>query len=97
MKAVDGSDDRATLQRWFKLDSNAVPKEYVLQPVTSILPNYRNQSNPELKKAASGEWWSCFERMQMALRKAASKVLGKNEQKKYVMSGIVIQILFCEN
>jgi hypothetical protein len=69
------------------LDSNAVPKEYILQRVTSVLPDYRNHSNPELKKAASSEWWSCFERMQMALRKAAIKVLDKNKQQKYVMSG----------
>ncbi|XP_028397582.1 NACHT domain- and WD repeat-containing protein 1-like [Dendronephthya gigantea] len=84
--AVDGDEDRATLQRWFRLDSNAVPREYILQPVTSILPNYRNESNQELRKAASSEWWTCFERMQMALRKAAMKTLGKNEQQKYVMS-----------
>jgi hypothetical protein len=70
------------------LDTNAIPKEYILQPVTSILPNYRNHSNPELRKAASSEWWSCFERMQMALRKAAIKVLGKDKQQKYVMSGM---------
>ena len=87
LKAVVDEEDSSTLQAWFQLDSNAVPKEYILQPITSILPNYRNQSNPDLRKAASREWWSCFERMQMALRKSAVKILDKAEQQKYLMSG----------
>lgn len=84
---MEDKEDRSTLERWFHLDSNAVPKEYILQPITSVLPDYRNHSNPELKKAASNVWWSSFERMQMALRKSAINVLNKTEQQKYLMSG----------
>ena len=61
--AVDNKDDHQLLKKWFWRDDNAVPAQYLLQPITSLLPHYRNYENNELRKKASADWWaaSCFE------------------------------------
>lgn len=87
LSAVEKRTEKETLERWFKLDTNATPHEYILQPVTSLLPNYRNKENEKLRREASSEWWSNFETMQIALRKAAIKTLNDNQRMKYIISG----------
>ncbi|KAL9973170.1 hypothetical protein ACROYT_G019587 [Oculina patagonica] len=85
--AVDNKDDLQLLKHWFWRDDNSVPAQHLLQPITSLLPNYRNYDNEELRKKASGEWWTAFERLQVVLRMAADKALAnKSERHKYYMS-----------
>ena len=87
--AVENQDDVALLKHWFWRDDNAVPAQYLLQPITSLLPHYRDYANEELRKKASADWWTAFERMQVVLREAADKALDeKSERHKYHMSGI---------
>lgn len=86
---VENQDDVALLKHWFWLDDNAVPAQYLLQPITSLLPHYRDYANEELRKKASVEWWTAFERMQVILRAAADNALEEAERHKYYMSGIV--------
>ena len=87
--AVDSQDDHQLLKSWFWRDDNAVPAQYLLQPITSLLPHYRDYENSELRKKASADWWAAFERMQVVLRMAADKALTKNsERHKYYMSGM---------
>ncbi|XP_078369383.1 uncharacterized protein LOC144653297 [Oculina patagonica] len=85
--AVDNKDDLQLLKHWFWRDDNSVPAQYLLQPIPSLLPDYRNYDNEELRRKASGEWWTAFERMQVVLRMAADKALDeKSERHKYYMS-----------
>ena len=35
--------DTSVLDTWYKRDSNAVPFEYILQSVSTILPNFINK------------------------------------------------------
>ena len=87
--AVDNKDDHQLLRHWFWRDDNAVPAQYQLQPITSLLPHYRDYQNYELRKMASDDWWAAFERMQVVLRMAAEKALDrKSERHKYYMSGM---------
>ena len=86
---MDSPDDRSLLTHWFRRDDNCVPPEYLLQPITSLLPDYRNYEKEDLRKKASGKWWAAFERMQVVFRTAADKVLTKTAGQKYVMSGEV--------
>ena len=86
---VDSHDDLELLQHWFWRDDNSVPAQYLLQPITSMLSHYRDYANDELRKKASDEWWTAFERMQVALRKAAEIALDEVDRHKYHMSGIV--------
>ena len=79
------------LTKWFWRDDNAVPAQYLLQPITSLLPHYRDYENNELRKKASADWWKAFERMQIVLRRAADKVLdNESARHKYHMSGTTI-------
>lgn len=76
------------LIKWFWRDDNAVPAQYLLQPITSLLPHYRDPQNNEFRKKASSDWWMAFERMQVVLRMAADKVLDEQSARhKYHMSG----------
>ncbi|XP_032219851.2 uncharacterized protein LOC5519197 [Nematostella vectensis] len=86
LSAVSNVEDQQLLRHWFRRDDNIVPAEYLLQPITVLLPDYRNYSNNELRKKASAEWWAAFERMQVVFREAADKALEKRERKKYYMS-----------
>ena len=70
--AVDNEQDHRLLTHWFWRDDNAVPAQYELQPITSLLPHYRDYENNELRKKASSDWWEAFERMQVVLRAAAA-------------------------
>ena len=89
LSAVKKESDHQLLTRWFRRDDNSVPAHYLLQPITSVLPHYRNYENLELRKKASGEWWAAFERMQVVLREAADHVLSKDDRQKFYMSGKV--------
>lgn len=57
------------------------PSTFVLQPVTTHLPDFLNNDNPELRKKARDSWWSCFERMTQALRSAAGIVFASQPAK----------------
>ncbi|XP_068701494.1 protein qui-1-like [Montipora foliosa] len=87
LEAVENQDDHGLLTKWFRRDENAVPAQYLLQPITSQLPHYRDYENEELRKKASSDWWTAFERMQVVLRTAAEKGLDKESNRhKYYMS-----------
>ena len=88
--AIDTKEDLQLLTHWFWRDDNVAPAQYLLQPVTSFLPDYRNYENKELRKKASSDWSAAFERMQLVLRMAAEKVLtNKRDKHKYKQSGIL--------
>ena len=87
--AVENLDDLQLLKNWFWRDDNAIPAQYLLQPITSLLPHYRDYANEELRKKASADWWTAFERMQVVLRAAADAALEEVDRHKYYMSGIV--------
>lgn len=89
LATVDNNDDHELLTKWFWKDDNAVPPQYLLQPITSQLPGYRDYEHEEARKKASADWWTAFERMQVVLRMAAEKALeNESDRHKYYMSGI---------
>ena len=96
LATVDNQDDLELLKKWFWRDDNAVPSLYLLQPTTSLLPHYRDYENNELRKIASADWWTAFERMQVVLRMAADKSLDeKSKRHKYYQSGVSLYGLLC--
>ncbi|GBG28021.1 NACHT domain- and WD repeat-containing protein 1 [Hondaea fermentalgiana] len=73
----DRQEDRDLLETWFVLDTNSVPAVYRLRPVYEVLPEY----SAEVQNEASRVWWSeCFEPMQRALRAAAQRLYGDDEE-----------------
>jgi len=70
------------LHKWFELDTNTRPAVYRLAPIHVHLPSYIDMSpeGSEKRREAEGIWWGqCFEPMQLALRKAAIKLLEAGE------------------
>lgn len=51
------------LDTWYKEDLNAVPAEYLLQPISSILKNFTNKNEPELQSIDQRIWQAIQERL----------------------------------
>lgn len=54
---LDRSTSPSNLLRWYKADTNNVPAQSILQPITSILPNFLNKKEPSLQAEAAASWW----------------------------------------
>ncbi|XP_032230657.2 protein qui-1 isoform X5 [Nematostella vectensis] len=84
--ALENEHDRSLIEKWFKCDFNAVPPAYMLQPISSCLPDYLSHDRDKRSKAWE-EWQLVFGRLQHVLRGAARHVLKDDEQiHKYFMS-----------
>ncbi|XP_071093648.1 NACHT domain- and WD repeat-containing protein 1-like [Haliotis cracherodii] len=83
--AVEEEEALTLLKTWFKRDDNAVPPTYFLQPISSILPDFRNE-NEDKRKSAKTAWYDQNAIMQKALVKAANETLDPKAAHRYVMS-----------
>ena len=74
--------------RWYKKDENCFPALYILQPVTTCIPNYFNDNDQSLKQQAQKEWHIEYNIMREFLQQAAKEVF-KDEDiwQKYARSG----------
>jgi hypothetical protein len=87
LASIEDAGDKDLIGQWFKQDDNAVPPEYVLQPITSKFPAFVNPPSREARKAACKGWWEVFEKLQSILKSAAAKALSKDAGQKYCVSG----------
>ena len=84
--------------RWYKKDENCFPVSYILQPVTTWIPNYFNDSNLSLKQEAQREWQSEYDKMKEFLKQASKKVFKDKDHDlwhKYVRSGEIVMHCCC--
>ena len=101
-------EDQRLLQSWYVKDENAVPPEYVLQPISEMARAPRYFEDEESYAAAAGEkvdpqmlWKQVEPRLSQALRKAASVCkqqgrMSEEEAHKYFMSGLwQVSALYC--
>ncbi|CAH1801106.1 unnamed protein product [Owenia fusiformis] len=65
------------IDEWYHLDSNAVPPEYILQPITDKFPYFidDNPKNRELQKKAKSDWWEVNCEISAIFRAASAKAL----------------------
>ncbi|XP_060071031.1 NACHT domain- and WD repeat-containing protein 1-like [Ylistrum balloti] len=82
---VENEYNRALLNKWYLRDDNAVPPEYVLQPISRVLPNIMSK-DAEQYKAANDQWTSDIGIIQTTLDQAARQSLPENEAEKYYVS-----------
>ncbi|KAL9966270.1 hypothetical protein ACROYT_G024319 [Oculina patagonica] len=83
------------MDKWYKKDENCFPASYILQPVTTWIPNYFNDNDPSLKQAAQTEWRSEYNKMREFLQQAARKVFKDKDHDlwhKYVRSVCEVEI-----
>ena len=86
---VEDKGDKDLIQSWFVRDENAVPPEYVLQPISSQFPDFIGAVTKESKQQALKDWWDVFLRLQGILRRAAVKSLPIEAGHHYQKSGRV--------
>ena len=75
------------------MDENCFPVSYILQPVTTWIPNFLNDScDLSQKEEAQKLWESEYNMMKVFLQQAAKEVLNDEDiWQKYVISGKLIQ------
>ena len=75
------------------MDENCFPVSYILQPVTTWIPNFLNDScDLSQKEEAQKLWESEYNTMKEFLQQAAKEVLNDEDiWQKYVISGELIQ------
>ena len=74
--------------RWYKKDENCFPPSYILQPVTTWIPNYFNDHDQSLKQQAQKQWQNEYNIMREFLQQAAKEGFKDNNiWQKYVRSG----------
>ena len=64
-------NDVHLLDKWYRKDTNKVPPESVLLPITTHLPHFLNKRQPKLQARDAGIWWGTLGKLQLMLRKAA--------------------------
>lgn len=75
------------LDTWYKEDLNAVPPEYILQPISSILRNFTNRSEPELQSVDQRIWFAIQERLHELLIIGSNRLvqLGRMSKEEQLM------------
>eukprot|EP00794_Sanderia_malayensis_P012962 gene12962-14292_t len=86
------AEDVEFLHSWYKLDDNNRPRIYVLQPISSRIPDYVNTTNEERRKQGIIEWSAASKSLAKILRLAADEVLLANDKRKYFASVTEIEI-----
>ncbi|XP_077984832.1 NACHT domain- and WD repeat-containing protein 1-like [Glandiceps talaboti] len=70
---MPSEDGQTLLNSWYKKDENEIPTVYVLQKISTNLPEYKSSSD-DTKRQAKATWWSVSERLRRFLSQAAEKV-----------------------
>ncbi|OWF44315.1 NACHT domain- and WD repeat-containing protein 1-like [Mizuhopecten yessoensis] len=85
LEGVEKEEVKAQLTKWYLCDDNAVPPEYVLQPISKYIPN-RLSSDTALQKTAKDEWNDDEYIIKDALEVSARANLSKEQAEKYYVS-----------
>lgn len=86
---ITDEEERAVLETWFKCDMNAIPPTYVLQPVSSHIPDHLCRDAKQ-RNLALQQWGQVFSQIQSILRRGARKMFEDQDEEqllKYFMSG----------
>ncbi|CAF2516523.1 unnamed protein product [Rotaria sp. Silwood2] len=70
--------DAELLTQWYRLDTNCIPPAYILQNISSIIPNFSSKNTDELKQADK-EWKDINNRLRLCLRQAAETCLEREQ------------------
>ncbi|XP_041349254.1 NACHT domain- and WD repeat-containing protein 1-like [Gigantopelta aegis] len=82
---IQSAETKEVIQKWFMRDDNSVPPTYVLQPISSLLPDFKS-SNMDLQSLAKKAWDDDRTIMQDAIVSAAIQCLDKVRAHEYEMS-----------
>lgn len=63
------NNDGELLAKWYKLDTNCVPPAYILQDISSIIPNFISKVNRNTILVYQENYLNILHRMLMKLNK----------------------------
>ena len=91
LASLNLDDGVALLKKWFHKDLNCVPPLYVLQPISSILPNFLNSRKVKLQQADQEEWFKTMLELQKYVLKGTeflkhNNIISEKEYLKFRMS-----------
>ena len=91
LTSLNLDDGVALLKKWFHKDLNCVPPLYVLQPISSILPNFLNARKVKLQQADQEEWFKTMQELQRYVLKGTeflkhNNIIPEKEYLKFRMS-----------
>lgn len=66
----DTDKDDTVLFEWYEKDTNSEPPVMILQPISSLLPNFLNKRIPALQEEDQQKWWEILCHLQDLLREA---------------------------
>ena len=56
LESLNMEDGVKLLKKWYVKDLNCIPVSYILQPISSMLPNFFNSRNPKLQTVDQEKW-----------------------------------------
>ena len=91
LASLNLGDGVTLLKKWFHKDLNCVPPLYVLQPISSILPNFLNSRKVKLQQADQEEWFKTMQELHKYVLKGTellkhNNIIPENEYLKFRMS-----------
>ncbi|XP_063410138.1 NACHT and WD repeat domain-containing protein 2-like isoform X2 [Mytilus trossulus] len=93
IKCIELSDQRQLLSKWYVKDDNCVPPLYILQPISSHLPEFIVKQNKEKQNAAKEQWWKESDMMFDSLVTGAEKALTQEEAYTFKISVTHIEVM----
>ncbi|EDO41687.1 predicted protein, partial [Nematostella vectensis] len=60
LSVITSTEDLDLVKYWYWRDDNNVPPEYILQPISSRLPHFRDAEHAQLRRDASDKWWAAM-------------------------------------
>jgi hypothetical protein len=76
--------------RWFRRDDNAIPPVFLLQPISSLLPDYAS-AHKESRAQAASQWWNELDVMQEAIGQAAVTCFTPEHVHALIQSGLLLK------
>jgi len=76
---VSCGKDVSLLDEWYQRDENSVPPTYFLKSVSSLIPDFVNYDNDELREKANQKWRTLMEEMKSIFSLAAQGCLGEGK------------------
>ncbi|KAK3105389.1 hypothetical protein FSP39_024054, partial [Pinctada imbricata] len=89
----DADEDVSSLRTWYREDTNASPAIFVLQPISSIIPEYKNKT-----RDSKDQWQNVYNELHWKLKVASQKChekgqINEDQKHKYFMSVTEEEIL----
>ncbi|UYV61467.1 NWD2 [Cordylochernes scorpioides] len=84
--------DAAVLDEWYWEDTNNLPSVFVLQPISSILPNFNNKRAPRLQATDQATWWKTLAVLQKLLRRAAQALFARRRMAQEAMHHFMMSV-----